>query len=174
MNDFTEHSDDDAAQICLMATLLPTEAALAGEGAALLALHRLRFPAGDVARLGRAAIIRAASQRRALIGLVPAVLATPAAAHAGELPALLAAPAGALAAGTAPLDHDAAWITVAVVLGGACLCLVAAFLAQAFAVRADILRQKSRWDFEDGEEVVTPPKAWPGGGWIATEERERP
>jgi hypothetical protein len=158
-----ELSDDDAAQVCIMASVLPTEAALKGEPAALLALHRLRFPAGDVARLGRAAAIRAASQRNGAFGALPTViLATPAAAHAR-----------AFAAEIATLDNDATWMKVAIALGILCLSLFGALAVQILAIGADILREKSKWDFEDGEEVVTPPKGWPGGGWLTSEERER-
>lgn len=136
-----ELSDDDAAEVCLMATLLPEPALRQGEASALVALHRLRFPARDVARLGRFAVLRAASERRLAIAAPPAILAaTPAAAHDA-----------ALAVAVIPPDYDVVWITVAAVLLAAAIGLFGVFIARAFAVAADILRQKSQWDFDDAE-----------------------
>jgi hypothetical protein len=138
-----QHSPDDAAQITLMAALLPDPALRQGEAPALLALHRLRFPARDVARLGGEAILRAASERRLALAALPALAAaTPAAAHNASL-----------AMAIIPLDDEAAWITVAAVLVAAAVALFGAFIARAFAVASDILRQKSQWDFDDAEYV---------------------
>jgi hypothetical protein len=126
-----------------MAALLPDPALCQGEASALLALHRLRFPAGDVARLGRDAILRAASERRlALAALPPLAAATPAAAHNASLAAAIIQP-----------DYDVVWVTVAAVLVAAAVGLFGVFIARAFAVGADILRQKSQWDFDDAEYV---------------------
>jgi hypothetical protein len=138
-----ELSDDDAAQITLMAALLPDPALRQDEASALLALHRLRFPAGDVARLGGEAILRAASERRLALAALPALAAaTPAAAHNASL-----------AVAIIPPNYDVVWITVAAVLVATAFGLFGAFIARAFAVAADILRQKSQWDFDDAEYV---------------------
>jgi hypothetical protein len=138
-----ELSDDAAAQITLMAALLPDLALRQDEASALLALHRLRFPLGDVARLGPAAIARAASERRlAYVALPVGIAATPAAAHNASLAVAIIQP-----------DYDVVWITVAAVLVAAGVGLFGVFIVRAFAVGADILRQKSQWDFDDAEYV---------------------
>lgn len=137
-------SDDDAGKITLMATLLPDPALRQGETAALLALHRLRFPARDVARLGRDAILRAASDRRLAFPALPAILAaTPGAAHNAAL-------AGAAAI---PSDYDVVWTTVATVLMAAIIGLFGVFFGGLIGWAIDVLRQKSQWDFDDDEYV---------------------
>ena len=93
-SEVSQLSDDEDAQITIMGCVLSDEMLLKGEESALLALHRHRFPTGDITRFGAAAIIRAATHRNMLAVVLAGqlVVAESAAAHTVALAAEIAPP----------------------------------------------------------------------------------